>query len=73
MIGYPKVTCSVNVRTVQAFGNNFAGPQFGATRFGTFTNCAPPTRKDQCKKGGWRNYPQFKNQGDCVSFVETGK
>jgi hypothetical protein len=32
-----------------------------------------PTSKDQCKKGGWRNYPQFKNQGECVSFVETGK
>jgi hypothetical protein len=32
-----------------------------------------PTSKDQCKSGGWRNYPQFKNQGDCVSFVENGK
>ena len=30
-----------------------------------------PTSKDQCKGGGWRNYPQFKNQGDCVSFVAT--
>jgi probable HAF family extracellular repeat protein len=36
----------------------------------------PPTSKDQCKKGGWQtfNTPRsFKNQGDCVSFVETGK
>ena len=32
-----------------------------------------PTSKDQCMRGGWRNFPQFKNQGDCVSFVETGK
>jgi hypothetical protein len=32
-----------------------------------------PTSKDQCKNGGWRNFPQFKNQGDCVSFVATGK
>ncbi len=32
-----------------------------------------PTSKEQCKNGGWRNYPQFKNQGDCVSFVENGK
>jgi DNA-binding beta-propeller fold protein YncE len=32
-----------------------------------------PTSKDQCKNGGWRNFPQFKNQGDCISFVETGK
>lgn len=29
--------------------------------------------KDQCKTGGWKNVPQFKNQGDCVSFIETGK
>jgi YVTN family beta-propeller protein len=36
----------------------------------------PPTNKDQCKKGGWETFtiPQkFKNQGDCVSFVNTGK
>jgi hypothetical protein len=32
---------------------------------------ARPTLKDQCKNGGWRNYPGFKNQGDCVSFVAT--
>ncbi len=32
-----------------------------------------PTSKEQCKNGGWRNFPQFKNQGDCVSFVENGK
>jgi hypothetical protein len=32
-----------------------------------------PTSKEQCKNGGWMNYPQFKNQGDCVSFVNNGK
>jgi hypothetical protein len=33
-----------------------------------------PTSTDDCKHGGWRNYPAlgFKNQGDCVSFVATG-
>jgi len=30
-----------------------------------------PTSKAQCKNGGWRNYPAFKNQGDCISFVVT--
>jgi hypothetical protein len=30
-----------------------------------------PTSTDQCKNGGWRNFPGFKNQGDCVSFVAT--
>jgi hypothetical protein len=33
---------------------------------------ALPTSKDQCKDGGWRNFPRFKNQGDCMSFVATG-
>lgn len=30
--------------------------------------------KDQCKKGGWRDFtsPAFKNQGDCVSYFATG-
>jgi hypothetical protein len=28
-----------------------------------------PTSKEQCKNGGWLNYPQFKNQGQCVAFV----
>jgi hypothetical protein len=32
-----------------------------------------PTSKEQCKNSGWRNFPQFKNQGDCVSFVNNGK
>ena len=36
-----------------------------------------PTSKEQCKKGGWRNYEgsngPFKNQGDCIQFVNTGK
>jgi hypothetical protein len=31
-----------------------------------------PTSKEQCKKGGWRSFGVFKNQGDCVSFVATG-
>jgi uncharacterized membrane protein len=31
----------------------------------------PPTSKAQCKHGGWRNFtnPKFKNQGQCVSYV----
>jgi hypothetical protein len=35
---------------------------------------ALPTSKEECKKDGWRDYPQFKNEGDCVSFVtDAGK
>lgn len=34
-----------------------------------------PTNKDQCKDGGWQTFdsPAFKNQGDCIQFVNTGK
>jgi hypothetical protein len=31
-----------------------------------------PTSKDQCKDGVWRNFPQFKNQGECIAFVNHG-
>ena len=35
----------------------------------------PPTDKDQCKKDGWMtfNNPEFKNQGDCVSYVQSSE
>jgi len=35
-----------------------------------------PVAVDQCKNDGWSTFqfPRiFKNQGDCVQFVETGK
>ncbi len=36
------------------------------------------TSKDQCKNGGWQNLSRqdgsgFKNQGDCIQYVNTGK
>jgi choice-of-anchor C domain-containing protein len=31
-----------------------------------------PGNKDECKKGGWKTFGVFKNQGDCVSYVATG-
>jgi len=41
----------------------------------TFTTFATlPTSKDQCKKGGWKDFGgMFKNQGQCVRFVNTGR
>jgi probable HAF family extracellular repeat protein len=32
----------------------------------------PATGKEQCKDGGWENFG-FKNQGQCIQFVNTGK
>ena len=35
---------------------------------------APPGNKDECKDGGWMNWmPRFKNQGDCIQFINTRK
>ena len=53
-----------------------AYPSTGVSRiFGgdiTVHDAVPfPTAKDQCKNGGWRAFPQFRNQGQCVSFVES--
>jgi hypothetical protein len=32
-----------------------------------------PTTKNQCKNGGWRHYGStFKNEGQCVAFVQRG-
>jgi hypothetical protein len=34
---------------------------------------AVPTSKDQCKNGGWRTFGDlFRNQGQCVAFVQRG-
>jgi hypothetical protein len=40
--------------------------------------CDPPTNANQCKSGGWQtlfraNGSTFKNQGDCIQYVNTGK
>jgi hypothetical protein len=39
--------------------------------FRTYVLQGPPSSKQECKKGGWRKYknPSFKNQGQCVKFV----
>ncbi len=40
------------------------------------TQIGPPTNKDQCKNDGWMNFNaprKFKNQGDCIQYVNTGK
>jgi hypothetical protein len=34
-----------------------------------FVDCSTPASKQECKNGGWRNFPQFKNQGQCIAFV----
>ena len=38
----------------------------------------PPKSKDDCKDNGWKSLTRadgstFKNQGDCIQYVNTGK
>jgi hypothetical protein len=44
----------------------------GVTEVPVPTTTGGPTTKNQCKHGGWKTFtsPSFKNQGQCVSFVE---
>jgi hypothetical protein len=67
-------------------GDNITDPD-GVVSFTPFltsrtgTPCAPPpigppTNANQCKNDGWKtfNNPRtFKNQGDCIQYVNTGK
>lgn len=50
----------------------FGGPLAGGDI--TVTDAPPlPAAKDQCKNGGWKTFgTAFKNQGQCVAFVERG-
>jgi hypothetical protein len=57
----------------------------GTQTFAGFTNVGGvgdlaftplPTSKADCKNGGWQRFSfpySFKNQGDCIQFVNTGK
>lgn len=57
------------------FDGNVDALAFGETTY-DFEAAAPsPTSKEQCKNGGWQTYssPSFKNQGECVSFVQSGR
>ena len=43
-----------------------------------FEPYAVASNKEQCKDGGWAtlaraNGSSFKNQGDCIQYVNTGK
>jgi len=44
---------------------------FGVGTFTAVFGPQLPTTKAQCEKNGWKTYPAFKNQGDCVSYVAT--
>ena len=44
----------------------------------SLTTFESPSNKDQCKNDGWKSFTRtdgsaFKNQGDCIQYVNTGK
>jgi hypothetical protein len=49
---------------------SFAGPLISGDI--KVVDAQVPTTKDQCKNGHWHNYPQFKNEGQCIAFVNHG-
>jgi hypothetical protein len=53
------------------FGDVVAGVPQTLAEHGTMS--ATPKTKQQCMQGGWLSYSQFKNQGQCVRFVNNGK
>jgi hypothetical protein len=44
----------------------------------SYLSSRPPSSAGECKKGGWQNVTRadgstFKNQGDCIQYLNTGK
>jgi hypothetical protein len=67
--GSPALSASVDAFVV---GVNNSTTTYDFEPFVTASN------KDDCKNGGWQNARRgngtgFKNQGDCVSYVQNGK
>jgi hypothetical protein len=58
---------TVGVRSV--FTLTVDSPYVGGTQSKTVTVLCEPTSKEQCKNGGWQEFQQFKNQGQCIAFV----
>lgn len=70
------VTCTPPSGSVFPVGSTtvrcVAYDQYGnaaAAAFNVVVQLSMPTTKDQCSNGGWENYPQFTNQGQCIKYV----
>lgn len=72
----------LGIRVGEPYGNGYTenidkfvfGTASDTTTF-DFEAIGPATDKDQCKNNGWRQFndPAYKNQGDCVSSVTSGR
>lgn len=73
----------MGVRVGEPYANGYTenvdafkfGTADGTTTFDFEPLVGPPTDKDECKKDGWMSFnnPSFKNQGQCIQYVNTGK
>lgn len=78
----PNATYSYELYAVEK-GDGPAGVRLASTSItvvvgGGGAVCAVPTNKNQCKDGGWTSLTRldgstFKNQGDCIQYVNTGR
>lgn len=57
-----------SLHTGDGYPDRAQGPALDNVRI----SIASPTTKAECKKGGWASYG-FRNQGQCVRYIETGK
>jgi len=71
----PRIIKSVIFRTggTAAPGTMDKGFIFDNFSASSSTPVSNPTDKSQCKNGGWMSFssPSFKNQGDCVSYLQS--
>jgi hypothetical protein len=37
-----------------------------------FVDCSVPASQGDCANGAWTDFPDFKNQGQCIAFVNRG-
>ena len=66
--------CTNGVDGTQGLGVFMSIDEINITRMPA--GIGPPTNKDQCKNNGWATFTiprKFKNQGDCIQYVNTGK
>jgi len=71
--GTPDGTYYVQVRAFDAYGISSAWSNDASNPYKiTVRELVSPANADQCKNNGWKtfNNPTFKNQGDCVSWVQ---
>ena len=62
------------VYTVYFLAKNAKGHVVARSEIQVLIETELSANKNECKKGGWMTFdPLFKNQGDCVSFVNTQK